>query len=125
MRRARPVHLMLAAGIAACLAAPLSVSAQDVAIAGATLIDGNGGPAIPNAVVVIHGDRISAVGARGDVSIPGDAPSSTRPGAGWSRASSTRTSIFRSTAACAIATRRSPSTTRARTRSCSRPRRST
>ena len=73
MRRARPVHLMLAAGIAACLAAPLSVSAQDVAIAGATLIDGNGGPAIPNAVVVIHGDRISAVGARGDVSIPGDA----------------------------------------------------
>jgi imidazolonepropionase-like amidohydrolase len=60
----------LAAGILACLAAPLAASAQDVAITGATLIDGNGGPAIPDAVIVIHGDRISAVGARGTVGVP-------------------------------------------------------
>ena len=70
MKKTRPVNLLLAAGIAACLAAPLAANAQDVAIAGATLIDGNGGPAISNAVIVIRGDRISAIGARGDVSVP-------------------------------------------------------
>ncbi len=41
-----------------------------MAIVGATVIDGNGGPPIPNAVIVIRGDRISAVGARGNVSVP-------------------------------------------------------
>jgi hypothetical protein len=34
MRRARLVNLLLAAGISACLAAPLAVNAQDVAIVG-------------------------------------------------------------------------------------------
>jgi imidazolonepropionase-like amidohydrolase len=70
MRRARPVYLLLAAGIFACLAVLPAANAQDVAIVGATLIDGNGGPAISNAVIVITGDRISAIGARGNVSIP-------------------------------------------------------
>ncbi len=70
MTRAPLVSLFLAAVIAACLAAPLAASAQDVAITGATLIDGNGGPAVPDAVIVIHGDRISAVGARGNVNAP-------------------------------------------------------
>jgi imidazolonepropionase-like amidohydrolase len=70
MKRARLVHLLLAAGIVACLAAPLAANAQDVAIVGATVIDGNGDPAVPDAVIVIHGDRISAIGARGNVSVP-------------------------------------------------------
>jgi imidazolonepropionase-like amidohydrolase len=70
MRRARLVNLLLAAGIIACLAAPIAANAQDVAIVGATVIDGNGGPPIPNAVIVIRGDRISAIGARGSVSVP-------------------------------------------------------
>jgi imidazolonepropionase-like amidohydrolase len=69
MRTARLFHLLLAVGIVAFLVAPLA-GAQDVAIVGATVIDGNGGPAVPNAVIVIHGDRISAVGARDSVAIP-------------------------------------------------------
>lgn len=42
-------------------------------IRGATLLDGRGGPAIPNAVVVIRGDRIQAAGPAGEVAVPGDA----------------------------------------------------
>src|SRR5438270_10394478 len=37
-------------------------------IEGATLIDGNGGTALKNSVIVIDGSRIRAVGARGSVS---------------------------------------------------------
>ena len=73
MKRARLVNLFLAAGICACLVAPLVASAQDVAIVGATLIDGNGGPPVPDSVILIQGDRITAVGAHGEVVIPPDA----------------------------------------------------
>jgi imidazolonepropionase-like amidohydrolase len=41
-----------------------------VAIVGATLIDGRGGPAIPDSVVIVRGDRIAAVGKRASVRIP-------------------------------------------------------
>ncbi|MBA2705196.1 MAG: amidohydrolase family protein [Blastocatellia bacterium] len=41
-----------------------------IAIVGATLIDGRGGPAIPDAVVVIRGEQITAVGKRASTSIP-------------------------------------------------------
>ena len=41
-----------------------------IAIVGATLIDGRGGPTIPDSVVVVRDDRIEAVGARGTVKIP-------------------------------------------------------
>jgi imidazolonepropionase-like amidohydrolase len=41
-----------------------------VAIVGATLIDGTGGPPVPDAIVVVRGDRIVAVGKRGLVSVP-------------------------------------------------------
>ncbi|MFN7925651.1 MAG: amidohydrolase family protein [Bryobacteraceae bacterium] len=40
------------------------------AIVGATLIDGNGGPAIADSIVVIEGSRIRAAGPRSDVPIP-------------------------------------------------------
>ena len=40
------------------------------AIVGATVIDGTGGPARPDAVVVVQGDRIKAVGSRAEVAIP-------------------------------------------------------
>ena len=40
---------------------------------GGTLIDGTGRPPIENAVIVIEGDRIKAVGRRGEVAVPGDA----------------------------------------------------
>jgi imidazolonepropionase-like amidohydrolase len=40
------------------------------AIIGATLIDGNGGKPVLNSVIVISGDHVVAVGARGSISIP-------------------------------------------------------
>jgi imidazolonepropionase-like amidohydrolase len=38
-----------------------------------TLVDGTGGPSLEDAVVVIRGDTVEAVGAAGDVSVPSDA----------------------------------------------------
>jgi imidazolonepropionase-like amidohydrolase len=47
-----------------------ATQAQTTAIVGATLIDGNGGAAVPNGVILIDGGRISAIGPRGSVSVP-------------------------------------------------------
>ncbi|GAB5537291.1 MAG: amidohydrolase family protein [Rubricoccaceae bacterium] len=47
---------------------------EGLVIQGATLIDGNGGPPLPNAVVVIEGDRIVSVGRGGEVEIPDGMP---------------------------------------------------
>lgn len=44
-----------------------------VAIVGATLIDGRGGTPVPDAAVVVRGDRIIAVGKRATVNIPSGA----------------------------------------------------
>src|SRR6185503_17958758 len=41
-----------------------------IAIVGANLIDGRGGPVVPDSVVVIRGERIVAVGKQGEVEIP-------------------------------------------------------
>jgi len=41
-----------------------------IAIVGATLIDGRGGPPILDSVVIVHGDRLTAVGKRTSVTIP-------------------------------------------------------
>lgn len=46
---------------------------KPTAIVGATLIDGAGGPAIRNSVVIVDGDVITAVGRNGRVRIPDDA----------------------------------------------------
>src|SRR6266496_3676280 len=43
------------------------------AITGGTVIDGNGGPPLPGAVIVITGSRITAIGARAAVPVPADA----------------------------------------------------
>ena len=48
-------------------------SAQITVIDGATLIDGNGGAPVANAVVVIDGSRITAAGPRASVKIPANA----------------------------------------------------
>lgn len=47
--------------------------ADYLAISGATVIDATGADPIRNGVVLIEDDRIVAVGARGDVKIPGEA----------------------------------------------------
>ncbi len=44
-----------------------------VAILGATLIDGRGGPPVPDAAIVVRGERIIAVGKRAAVNIPSGA----------------------------------------------------
>lgn len=45
-------------------------AASTIAIVGATLIDGRGGPAVPDAVVIVRGDRILAVGKRNSLPVP-------------------------------------------------------
>jgi Amidohydrolase family len=43
-------------------------------IQGAMLIDGNGGPPVPNSVIVVQGNRIAAVGRAGQVQVPEGVP---------------------------------------------------
>jgi imidazolonepropionase-like amidohydrolase len=54
------------------LMAPRAPGSQSttLAIVGCTVIDGNGGPPLPDAVVLVKGPRISAVGPRAAVRIP-------------------------------------------------------
>ncbi len=42
-----------------------------VALVGATLIDGSGGPALPDAAIVVRGGRIESVGVRNGFQLPG------------------------------------------------------
>ena len=44
-----------------------------VAIVGAALIDGNGGPPVPDVTIVVRGKRIAAVGPRATVKVPAGA----------------------------------------------------
>ncbi|HTN91848.1 MAG TPA: amidohydrolase family protein [Sorangium sp.] len=48
-------------------------AAHSVAIVGATLVDGRGGPPVRDAVVVVRGDRVVAAGARGATDVPAGA----------------------------------------------------
>jgi len=50
--------------------AAVAASAQTVAIVGGTLIDGNGGAAQADSVVLVEGARIKALGPRASVAIP-------------------------------------------------------
>lgn len=47
--------------------------AQVTALTGATVIDGTGGPAIPQGVVLVDGDRLTCVGSAAGCPIPADA----------------------------------------------------
>ncbi len=70
---ARLATLCVTAGLAACSpAAPPPVSNATV-YEGARLIDGNGGPAIEGAVLVVEDGRFTAVGAAGQVQVPAGA----------------------------------------------------
>lgn len=50
-----------------------AVHAQPLVLAGGRLIDGYGGPPIENAVIVVEGNRIKAVGREGTIAIPAGA----------------------------------------------------
>src|SRR4051794_24456569 len=59
--------LLLAFGLAAgCRRAP----PDGVALVGATLIDGSGGPALPDAAIVVRRGRIESVGTRAGFKLP-------------------------------------------------------
>jgi imidazolonepropionase-like amidohydrolase len=61
------VALMLALGpLTACRRSP----SDGVALVGATLLDGSGGPVLPNAVVVVRRGRIESVGTRAGFALP-------------------------------------------------------
>src|SRR5713226_6895425 len=74
-------RLALGLSIATCLALAGTMPGRVVAqgapsalvIQGGTLIDGNGGAPLANAVVVIQGNRITAVGRAGQVTVPAGA----------------------------------------------------
>lgn len=67
-----PVWQWLGFILAACLILPSVAKPQatTLAIVGATVIDGNGGPPLTDAAIVISGQRISAIGPRATVRIP-------------------------------------------------------
>jgi hypothetical protein len=68
---------LLGISAAAAVAAGIGFSAhaqqQVLVVQGGTLIDGNGGAPVPNSVIVIQGNRITAVGRAGAVQIPAGA----------------------------------------------------
>jgi len=69
MRSLMLAVLLLTVGVVA-------VAAQEntfLVLEGGTLIDGRGGPPIEDAVIVVRGERIWAVGRRGEVPVPGGA----------------------------------------------------
>ena len=65
--------LALALGTGPGQVAAQNAPAATLVIQGGTLIDGNGGAPVPNAVVVIQGNRITAVGRAGQVQVPAGA----------------------------------------------------
>jgi imidazolonepropionase-like amidohydrolase len=58
---------------AAWLLAAAAASAEPEALVGGTLLDGAGGPPLANSVVLIDGERITAVGQVGTLAVPADA----------------------------------------------------
>src|ERR1039457_2414057 len=58
-------------------------AAQDIAIVGGTVIDGNGGAALSDAVIVVSGQRISAVGPRASVRVSPGGGARGAAGGGW------------------------------------------
>src|SRR5436309_4759987 len=66
-------RLVLAVLVLGFVPVPRVVAQQATVVVGATLIDGTGGPPVRDAVVVISGRKISAVGPRGAVQVPAGA----------------------------------------------------
>jgi imidazolonepropionase-like amidohydrolase len=63
----------LAAALCATLFGGSVLVAQDVAIVGATLIDGKGGPPVRNSIVVVRDQRIAAAGPHASTRTPAGA----------------------------------------------------
>src|ERR1700686_3879231 len=76
MRKLGLTGSLLATGLAVC-GTGIQLFAQgqqnSLVIQGGTLIDGNGGAPVANSVIVIQGNRITAVGRAGQVQVPAGA----------------------------------------------------
>ena len=68
-----PGLIVAAAGLVAHPATLAQTPGSHTAIVGGVVIDGNGGTPLPDAVVLMDGARITAVGSRNTVTIPADA----------------------------------------------------
>lgn len=71
----KPAHLRraltaVAASVAAIVALTAQRSAVTLALVGGTLIDGNGGAPLRNSVILVSGERITAVGQVGSLAVP-------------------------------------------------------
>ena len=51
-------------------AGAVQASEQVTAIVGVTVIDGNGGPPVPDATILIRGNRMAEIGPRASVRVP-------------------------------------------------------
>jgi imidazolonepropionase-like amidohydrolase len=71
--RNRVLVLVALVFIVAASAALAQNDEKVLALVGGTLIDGTGAPPLPNAVVIIRGERIAAVGRVGELTIPSEA----------------------------------------------------
>src|SRR5579863_3398896 len=58
--------------VSICVAAAAANAQERIAIKAGRLIDGTGAPAIDKAVIIVHGDRIEAVGKASSTPIPRD-----------------------------------------------------
>jgi len=63
MSNGKRTHLLLLSALAFIFVANPLQAQQALIIRGGTLIDGNGGPPVPNATILIEGDRIRAIHA--------------------------------------------------------------
>ena len=74
MRRSVPRLLAtFSLALLALVGRPSIAAAQTTAIVGATLIDGNGGPPLSDATIVVQDDRIVSVGPRASIDVPSGA----------------------------------------------------
>jgi hypothetical protein len=62
--------LAAAVSVAVVVAGPHAQTRAVKALVGGTLIDGFAGPAIRNSVILIDGERVSAVGQVGQLAVP-------------------------------------------------------
>ena len=67
------MHRALARSAAALLLTSSTAVAQSTALVGGTVIDGTGNPGVPNAVVIVTGDRLTCVGTVAQCPVPANA----------------------------------------------------
>jgi len=68
--RPNPLRSVVILILATMLAASATAQPSRLALVGGTLIDGNGGPPIANSVILVDGDRITAIGRAGQLAVP-------------------------------------------------------